>query len=171
MDGRAQQDQLIHISASNEIIQKAEEVINGLIAGSTFSSATNFTEKMGESLYSRGYVQYHQGRYEDASKTFGYIIFNDPSNVRAMRGLASSLQMLGKHHQALLFLSYAAVADDDNADISLQVVECMLHIGQKRDAQRLLSDIEKALKNDPKDEYIRQKAKGLRELLGSMHDR
>lgn len=150
-----------------DVLKQAEIIIEGLINGASFGAAINFNEHMAESLYSRGYVQYQQGRYEDASKTFGFILFNDPSNTRAMRGMASSLQMRGNYEQALLFLSYAAVADDDNADVSVQVIECLLHLGRKDDAMRLLSDVEQALANDPRDEYITNKIIGLRALLGS----
>ncbi len=148
-----------------DIFQQAEKIIQGLKDGASFGSAINFNDRIAESLYSRGYVQYSQGRYEDAAKTFGFILFNDPSNIRAMRGMASSLQMQGKYEEALLFLGYAAVGDDSNADIALQVIECLLHLGRKNDASKLLADVEKALESDPCDEYVQNKAKGLRALM------
>ncbi len=150
---------------STEIFQQAERIIQGLSDGASFGSAVNFNEQIAESLYSRGYVQYAQGRYEDAAKTFGFILFNDPSNIRAMRGMASSLQMQGNYEQALLFLGYAAVGDDSNADIALQVIECLLHLGRNKDALKLLCDVEKALESDACDEYVQNKAKGLRALM------
>ncbi len=151
---------------SEEVLLEAAAMIQRLSTGASFGTAVNFNDKMAEALYSRGYVQYQQGRYEDAKKTFGYIIFNDPTNVRAMRGMASSLQMLGEYQQALLFLTYAAVADDDNADVSLQVIECFLHLGQKREALALLSVVREANKNSPQDEYVGKKIAGLSALLG-----
>ncbi len=151
---------------SNAVLKEAAAILQGLSNGGSFGTAVNFNEKMAEALYSRGYVQYQQGRYEDAKKTFGYIIFNDPINVRAMRGMASSLQMLGEYQHALTFLVYAAMADDDNADVSLQLVECFLHLGRKSDALALLSDIRAANQNDPQDDYISKKISGLSALLG-----
>jgi tetratricopeptide (TPR) repeat protein len=149
----------------SDMFRQAEKISEGMISGASFGKAINFNEHMAESLYSRGYIQYQQGRYEDAAKTFGFILFNDPINLRAMRGMASSLQMQGKFQEALLFLAYASVADDDNADISVQVIECLLHLGRKNDAMTLLQKVEVALKNDPHDEYVLNKVKGLRELL------
>lgn len=154
---------------SEELFQEADKVIKNLISGGQFGAAIGFDEKIAESLYCRAYIQYQQGRYEDASKTFGYIIFNDPANVRAIRGLASSLQMQGRYEQALLFLSYAAIGDDDNADAALQVVECLLHLGRETDAMALLAEIERALLQDPKDEYIRLKVSAIREFLKTIH--
>lgn len=153
----------------SDIFQQAGKIIEGLISGASFGQAINFNEHMAESLYSRGYIQYQQGRYEDAAKTFGFILFNDPINLRAMRGMASSLQMQGKFQEALLFLAYASVADDDNADISIQVIECLLHLGRKSDAMTLLKKVEIALKNDPPDEYVVKKVKGLHTLLSEGH--
>lgn len=149
----------------SDIFEQAGKIIEGLINGASFGKAINFNEHMAESLYSRGYIQYQQGRYEDAAKTFGFILFNDPINPRAMRGMASSLQMQGRFNEALYFLTYAAVADDDNADVSVQVIECLLHLGRKKDAMRLLEDVEIALRNNPGDEYITKKICGLRNLL------
>ncbi len=158
-------------SQPNDVFQQAEKTIQRLIDGASFGSAVNFNDHMAESLYSCGYVQYAHGRYEDAAKTFGFILFNEPSNIRAMRGLASSLQMQGNYDQALLFLAYAAVADDDNADISLQVIECLLHLGRKKDALKLLVDVERALARKPCDEYVRNKANGLRALMEAEESR
>ncbi len=156
--------------ALNKIFEEAENIIVGLIDGKTFGSEDKFNENFIESLYSLGYIQYQQGKYEDAARTFGNIIFNDPVNIRAMRGLASSLQMQGKFEHAISFLSFAAVATDDNAEISLQVVECLLQLGRKRDAIRLLSKIDNAIKLDFKDDYVTRKIEGLKVFLDSNKD-
>ncbi len=158
--------QSIKDSGISEIISRAENIIDELNDGATFSSSENFTDQIAEALYTHGYIQYQGGRYEDAANTFGYIIFNDPINIRAIRGLASSLQMQGRYSQALFFLNFAALADDDNADVSLQIVECFLRLGQRRDALALLGKIEVALAKDPKDDYFKKRVDGFRSLLG-----
>ncbi len=156
--------------ALNNLLEEAENIVASLIDGKSFGAEDKFNENIAESLYSLAYVQYQQGKYEDASRTFGNIIFNDPVNVRAMRGLASSLQMQGKFEHALLFLSSAAVATDDNAEISLQVVECLLHMGRKKDAMSLLSKIDNAIKLDSKNEYVTRKIEGLKVFLNKNKD-
>ena len=153
-------------SLSDEAIRQSNKIIKNILSGIRIGWEENFDEKLAETYYSRGYIEYQNGRYDDASKTFAYILLNDPANVRAMRGCASSMQMQGKYEYAMHLLAIAAAADDDNSDVALQIVECLLKLNRKNDALILLSELEKSKYSEKEDDYVQRKMVAIREFLG-----
>ena len=134
--------------------------------GARFADAIGLGEQEIEAIYTLAFEQYQQGRYADAIKHFAFIVFHDPLNIKAFKGLGSALQMSGKYQEALFYLTFAIIDDDSDLQTALQIAECLLHVQQRDDAKRLLKKIEQQIAKAGANTFTKNKVKGLLELLG-----
>lgn len=144
-----------------------KEVFDNLINGASLGAAFGLEERELEAVYALALNQYQQGRYADAIRLFAFITFHDPSNMKAFKGLGSSLQMLGRFREALIFLGMAIVDDDSDMQIAVQVAECLLHIGQRENAIALLKRIEREIDRHGGTDYTQRKVTGLMALMAA----
>lgn len=145
-------------------INQVRESLKNLINGGTYAAAIDFDEKKAESLYSLGHAKYLQGHYTEAMKFFGAIMTYEPLNYRAMQAMAACMQMTGKHGQALLLLGILLVAKEDNKEISLQIIHCLIHLGRYLEAMKVIESVQMALKNHPEDARDQHRLDGYRQI-------
>ena len=151
-------------SGEDAALEQVRQNLKYLLEGNTYGAAIGFDEKKAESLYALGHAQYLQGHYTEAMKFFGFIMTCEPLNYRAMQAMASCLQMTGKHGQALLLLGMLLIGQDDNKEVSLQIINCLIHLDRNSEAMKVIGAVEAALKEAPEDLAARQRLAGYRQL-------
>jgi tetratricopeptide (TPR) repeat protein len=154
--------------------EQTAEAMQGMLHrlqnGASFGTAFSLDASHYEAIYFLGYQQYQQQHYAQAMRFFGFIVFHDQTHFKAMRGMASCCQMLGLYEEAMVYLGVVAIGEDDNGDVALQVVECLLHLGRKQDALDLLNKIASAAEKYPQDDYIKNKLSGLLAIVSKAPD-
>lgn len=145
-------------------IDQVRESLKNLIDGGTYAAAIDFDEKKAEGLYALGHAQYLQGHYTEAMRFFGSIMTYEPLNYRAMQAMAACMQMTGKHGQALLLLGILLVAQEDNKEISLQIIHCLVHLGRYSEAMKVIDSVQMVLNNHTEDVRDQQRLDGYRQI-------
>ncbi len=118
-----------------------QAVIKEISEGDTFGNTLNVNPMLNEAFYSIGYSFYQQGNYRTALKYFEHVIFIDHYDSRALSAAGKCLKKLGEYEKAIKTLCFAQLNNDDDADISMDIVDCLLKIGNLKKAQELLNTI------------------------------
>ncbi len=148
----------------DSVVAVVRDNLRHLMDGGTYAATINFDDKKAEGLYALGHAQYLQGHFSEAMKFFGFIMAHDPLNYRAMKAMAACMQMTRKHGQALLLLGILLVAEEDNKETSLQIINCLFHLGRYAETLKVVDAMEPALTGAPGDSVSRQRVNGYREL-------
>ncbi len=160
-------DNLVTVNDSDDMA--AITVFDNLAKGARLGSAFGIEDRQLEAVYALGLGQYRQGRYADALKLFAFIVFHDPTCMKAFKGMGSCLQMLGQHREALVYLGLAIIDDDSDLQTAVQIAESLVHVGQREDAQALLKRLSRELARHGGNDYTRHKTDGLLALLATSH--
>lgn len=115
-----------------------------------------------ELLYASGYSFYEQGSYEKAQDVFTGLIFHDPFQERFWKGLASSKQMDRKYKEALHAWGIFAILSDHSPEGHFHAAECLLSIGERKQARTALQLAQKKLQ---KNSDLSEKLHYLKEIL------
>ncbi len=148
----------------DSVVAMVRDNLKHLMDGGTCAATIAFDDKKAEGLYALGHAQYLQGHFAEAMKFFSFIMAHDPLNYRAMKATAACMQMTRKHGQALLLLGILLVAEEDNKETSLQIINCLFHLGRYAEALKAIAAMESALKGVPEDTVSRQRVNGYREM-------
>lgn len=148
----------------DSVVAVVRDNLRHLMDGGTYAATINFDEKKAEGLYSLGHAQYLQGHFSEAMKFFGFIMALDPLNYRAMKAMAACMQMTRKYGQALLLLGILLVAEEDNKETSLQIINCLFHLGRYAEALKVIDAIEPALAGASEDTVSQLRVNGYREM-------
>lgn len=127
-----------------------EACVNGLMAhfarGGTIGHLQEGSEQHLEAIYSLATQLYDQGRFADARKLFGFLVFHDHFDRRFLLGLAAVSQMCKEYAEAVHFYSLVSILDLGDPVPTFHTAECLLAMGMKEDAvQALESVVEQAI--------------------------
>ncbi|MFN9475314.1 SycD/LcrH family type III secretion system chaperone [Acidovorax sp.] len=142
-----------------------EEQITELLAnGGTLGSVYAYDDTDYEVLYSLGHSLYSQARYEDAMRTFGFLVVHNHMEKRFMNAFAASLQMLKSYKEAIKYYSMASLMDMGDPLPTFHTAECMLALGYRVEAQEALHYV---LRQSDAPEYadLKVRAQAMQDLL------
>ena len=122
-------------------------------------SSTDF-----EVLYAVGHSLYVQGRYHEASQVFFLLCAHKSLEIRYIRALAASLQMMGSWESAMQQYAMWSVLDLDDPVPLLRTCECLIQMGKTREALEGLRALREEYDLGERSE-LRQKVEGLVALL------
>lgn len=132
-----------------------EQVAELLAAGGTLGSVYEYDDTDYEVLYALGHSLYSQARYEDALRTFGFLVTHNHLEKRFMNAFAASLQMLKSYNEAIKYYSMASLMDMEDPLPTYHTAECMLALGWRTEAREALECV-----------VVQSEEQGLAELHG-----
>ncbi len=100
----------------------------------------------GDLEYFAGNTLFEDGFYERAAKEYRAALAENPDHIFALRGLARSLHMLGKHEEALALYDQAIAQEPDFGATYANRGILLDTMGRHEEA---LADYERALELDP----------------------
>lgn len=143
-----------------------EEQITELLAnGGTLGSVYAYDDTDYEVLYALGHSLYAQARYQDAMRTFGFLVVHNHMEKRFMNAFAASLQMLKSYKEAIKYYSMTSLMDMSDPLPTFHTAECMLAIGYRTEAREALQFV---LRQSDAPEYaeLKVRAQAMLDLLG-----
>ena len=112
----------------------AEQITDLFMAGGTLGDVYDYSSQDYEVLYALGHSLYSQARYFDAFKVFGFLMAHNHLEPKYIVAFASSLQMLKKFEEALVYYSLASVMDMSDPRPTFHSAECLLALGRTAEA-------------------------------------
>src|SRR5690606_20030859 len=106
-----------------------EQIAELLAHGGTLGSVYNYDDTDYEVLYALGHSLYGQTRYQDAMRTFGFLVVHNHMEKRYMNAFAASLQMLKSYKEAIKYYSMASLMDMSDPLPTYHTAECMIALG------------------------------------------
>ncbi|MBW7899918.1 MAG: SycD/LcrH family type III secretion system chaperone [Rhodocyclaceae bacterium] len=142
----------------------AEQITELLMNGGTLGAIYDYTEQDYEVLYALGHSLYAQGRYADAVKAFGFLVMHNHLEKRFVGAFASSLQMAGRHAEAVQYYTLASAMDMSDPAPTFHTAECLIALGRLDDAREALGFVV-AQSGDAAHQPLRERAQALLALL------
>lgn len=113
-------------------------VPNTLLKSDTLQRAFGVTNYEMEEVYSEAYRLYQEDIYLESSTAFRWLVLLNPFAAKYWKGLAASLQLLGKYEKALHAYAMVALLDSDNPYPHFHAYECYEDLQNKDDAEKAL---------------------------------
>jgi type III secretion system low calcium response chaperone LcrH/SycD len=152
------------------VLDKLPEQIAELLShGGTLGAAYDYTDQDYELLYALGHQLYSQARYEEAMKTFSFLVMHNHLDKRFMNALASSHQMLKSYLEAVKYYSLASLMDMSDPLPTFHTAECFIALGQTADAKEALQFVIAQCKT-PDRAALQERAQAVLELLNRAAD-
>lgn len=127
-------------------------------------ASRRFTPEQLEVIYALGYSHVQQQHWPQALSIFAFLSQYGPTRAHYLAGLALSLQMLGRHDEAINIHSLMLVLFPDQLSPMLHVAESQLALGDRAGAVQTLRQLDAAL---PAGVMLKERAQALLERLGS----
>lgn len=118
-----------------------------------------------KSLYLSAFTLYRQKQYSIAEPLFIQLCLANPFEQSFWRGLASSLQMLGKLKGALRAWCATALLQDEDPLPHFHAAECFYLLKETQEATKALLQAEKRLQGAKELEILQENITILRTLL------
>lgn len=115
-----------------------ERVTDALLAGEPLGTLIGIRAEDSESLYALGHGLYQQGRYEEASRIFSYLVLHDHMDARFILALGASQQMAGRYEEAVRVYTVAVVLDPADPMPTFHLAECLIALDRIGDALQSL---------------------------------
>lgn len=158
------------LAVNDSIQDKLPEQIAELLShGGTLGSVYNYTAQDYELLYTLGHGLYSQARYEEAMKTFSFLVMHNHLDKRFMNALASSHQMMKNHLEAVKYYSMASLMDMGDPLPTFHTAECFIAMGQTAEAKEALQFVI-AQSKTPEKAPLKDRAQALLDLLNGAAD-
>jgi type III secretion system low calcium response chaperone LcrH/SycD len=142
----------------------AEQISDLLMAGGTLGDVYDYSDQDYEVLYALGHGLYSQARYFDAFKVFGFLVAHNHLEPKYMIAFASSMQMLKKFEDALIYYSLASVMDMSDPRPTFHSAECLLALGRSDEAIEGFNLVVKQTKDEQYPE-LKARAQTLLDLI------
>ena len=113
-------------------------VPNMLLKSDTLQQAFGVSGYEMEEVYYEAYRFYQEDIYLKSSTAFRWLILLNPFVDKYWKGLAASLQLLGKYEKALHAYAMAALLDSDNPYPHFHAYECYEDMQNPEDAEKAL---------------------------------
>lgn len=150
---------------TSQAMQNLPEQLGELIgSGGTLGTAQGFDETHYEALYTLGHNLYSQSRYPDAVRVFSFLVLHNHLEPRYMNAYASSLQMAGRHAEAIKFYSIASMMDMSDPVPTFHTAECLLALGMATEAKEALGFV-LSQSNAPRHAELKTRAQAMLALL------
>lgn len=120
-------------------IENPEHLLELLSDGVTLGSYFKFTESEYEAVYALGHSLYMQEQYIAASKYFAFLVAHIQTEKRYVNALASSLQMLERHEEAVQYYCMASIMDIEDPLPTFHTAECFMAMQQYEAAEEALT--------------------------------
>ncbi len=111
---------------------------NTLLKSDTLQQAFGVSGYEMEEVYHEAYRFYQEDVYLEASAAFRWLVLLNPFVDKYWKGLAASLQLLGKYEKALHAYAMAALLDSDNPYPHFHAYECYEDMHNPEDAEKAL---------------------------------
>lgn len=111
--------------------------------------AKHLTEGSAETLYHFAYMQYKQGKYQEATGLFRLLTVSNPKNKKYWMGLGASLQMEKEYDQAIAAYELAVAIDPSDPLVHLQAADCFFAQEKQKEGLFALDCAERALQQLP----------------------
>lgn len=152
---------------STSIPENLPEQIAELLAhGGTLGSVYNYDDTDYEVLYALGHSLYGQARYQDAMRTFGFLVTHNHMEKRFMNAFAASLQMLKSYKEAIKYYSMASLMDMGDPLPTYHTAECMIALGYTTEAKEALQYV-LMQSDEPERAELKSRAQTMLDLLGT----
>ncbi len=147
------------------------KIIEGIEAGHTIATVTNYKQENLEKLYALAYNYYTTDNYEQAEKIFNLLCLYDYWDPRYSMGLAGCYQATGCYEKAIEVYQMAALAGGMNDPTPIYYASlCFVNLGK---AEEAIVGLENAILFGNESEYtdIRKAAKDLLEMLKNSEEK
>lgn len=135
-----------------------------LAAFSQLEMSRRFSQTQIESLYAWGARQFSQGQFEQARRAFTVLALYKPMDADICHAAGLCELRLGHLPDALAALTLAQQLEPKRLEIGLDVVDCLLRLGQREGAAALLYLLAQAAR-DAGNEPVVEVANARLELL------
>lgn len=126
----------------------AGPLVEAVLADGGLGRLAGCSDQDCESLYAMGYSLYSQARYADAMRIFALLVMLRSLEHRFICALASCLQMMGRHADAINHYATALTVDAEDPAPLLHTSECLVALGHLAHARECLDVI--------REEYVRE---------------
>lgn len=133
-----------------------------IIQGGTLGQALAVDSDEYEALYAVAHAAYQAARYQEAADTFGMLVSLSPYQTRFLQAYATSLQMLGRYEDAIVYFSLASMLDLDDPRPFFHIAQCML---ARRMPEQALEALDQALPRTEGLPALQARAQALRDLI------
>jgi type III secretion system low calcium response chaperone LcrH/SycD len=143
-----------------------EQIAELLAQGGTLGTVYNYDDTDYEVLYALGHSLYGQARYEEAMRTFGFLVVHNHMEKRYMNAFASSLQMIKSYKEAIKYYSMASLMDMRDPLPTYHTAECMIALGYTQEAREALQFVIRQSEEQGNTE-LQSRAQAMLDLMGS----
>lgn len=141
-----------------------EQIAELLANGGTLGSVYDYEDTDYEVLYALGHSLYSQTRYQDAMRTFGFLVTHNHLEKRFMNAFAASLQMLKSYKEAIKYYSMASLMDMNDPLPTYHTAECMMALGCAGEAKEALQFVLRQ-SEAPERAELKSRAQAMLELM------
>lgn len=122
-----------------------------------------------EKIYADGYNFFKAGQYEKAMGIYRILMLLNPLDARHPMALASCYHRLKNYYEAMLYYGLSNELDEKNPLPLYHASDCMIKLGNKKEALILLKAMLQKMGNNPKyvilKERVEQSIKPLEEEI------
>ena len=133
--------------------------------GSTLKGMRGISDETMEAVYGLAYNNYNNGKFDEASRLFGFLGGFDPYQSKYWIGLAAARQMLKQYQGAIQAYSMAALMAEEDPNPSLYAADCYMIMGKKELAEKALTAAVHWASRKPEYSSIKDRAESLLRLL------
>lgn len=119
---------------------------------SHYSSIPKLDRKKTYALYTQGYAFYQQGQYDKAIETFHLLTMQNPLEKTYRKAIASCYQMQPDYEKATESWAICALLDKKDPYPHYHAAECLISLGEKKDALKALKEAKKRLTHKTKEQ-------------------
>ena len=132
---------------------------------STGSYTKEWSLEEQKTLYMSAFTFYQQKNYSLAEPLFSQLCVSNPLEPSFWRGLASSLQMLGRYKEALKSWCVVALLQEQDPSPHFHAAECFFLLEEKEEARKALMQAEQRLENAENSESLKENIALLKTML------
>lgn len=133
-----------------------------IIQGGTLGQVMEVEADEYEALYAVAHAALQAARYQEAADTFGMLVSLNPYQTRFLQAYATSLQMLGRYEDAIVYFSLASMLDLDDPRPFFHIAQCML---ARRMPEQALEALDQALPRCEHHPALQARAQAMRDLI------
>ena len=127
--------------------------------GLTIQQATGISDAFLEEMYSLAHAHYDKGNHKESLSLFQFLAGCAPNSYKFMLGLAANLHQMGEYQEAFNGFTIALKLDDSNPLPIYYMADCLLRLGNEKDAIPLFEIMIEAAEHAPEYKEFGAKSK------------